>query len=130
MSSDPSPDQSEWSAAAVRSRPSAGASLAARRSELSAVLNAAAARSTPPVRGHAARTGTELESAHTAEEEEEEECLFVSSLRLRKEKCWISESRDEGAETEERSGAAASAAGASAAAAAAAARGHGHRSRR
>lgn len=50
----PSQDQSGWRAAAVRSCLSAGSSLAVRRSELSAVLNAAAASSTQPVRGHAA----------------------------------------------------------------------------
>lgn len=71
MSSDPSQNQSERRAAAVRSCLRTGASLAARRSELSAVLNAAAARSTQPVRGHAAgtcRIRTEPESAHPAED--------------------------------------------------------------
>lgn len=55
----------------MRSCLSAAASLAARRSELSAVLNAAAARSTQPVRGHSAGicpNRTEPESAHIAEE--------------------------------------------------------------
>lgn len=96
------------------------------------MLNAAAARSTQPVRGTAAgicpspNPNRARVSPHTRveEEEEEEECFSVSSFRLQEEKCWSSGTRDDGAESEERSCAAASAA------AAAAARGDGHRSGR